>query len=328
MSVTYRKAGVNIEATDRWLARLKPVIRATQGPEVLPDRGQFASLVRLSHLRLRDPVLVSSTDGVGTKLTLATSAEDYVGIGIDAVAMNVNDVIVYGARPLFFLDYVAVGRVTPALLGGLVRGIAKGCKASGCALVGGETAEMPGVYKNGDYDVAGFCVGAVERRRVIDGAKVRAGDAVIGLASSGVHANGFSLVRKVFSSTELKRLKRTLLQPTRIYVKPILAAAARFPLTAITHITGGGLSRRLPSLTARRRHLTVRWVPGAWPVPPIFRRIQQAGSLSCDEMEATFNMGLGMVLACRPQAARSIIQTMQRWRIPAWVVGTIMEGEG
>lgn len=319
---------MDVEATDRWLERLKPVIRATRGPEVLPDRGQFASLVRLSHLRLHDPVLVSSTDGVGTKLTLATSAKDYMGIGIDVVAMNVNDVIVYGAKPLFFLDYVAVGKVTPALLGGLVRGIAKGCRESGCALVGGETAEMPGVYKNGDYDVAGFCVGVVERRRLIDGSKVRAGDVVIGLASSGVHANGFSLVRKVFNPTELKRLKQRLLQPTRIYVKPILAVAARFPVTAIAHITGGGLARRLPSLVAAQRHLTVRWVRGAWPISPIFRRIQQAGSVTQEEMDATFNMGLGMALACRPQAARSISQTLHRWRIPAWVVGVITEGEG
>ncbi len=319
----YRRAGVNIEATDRLLKRLRPVIRSTQGPEVLPDRGQFASLVRLPSNTFRDPVLVSSTDGVGTKLKLATSPSDYVGIGIDAVAMNVNDVVVYGARPLFFLDYVAVGRVTPALLGGLVRGIAKGCKESGCALVGGETAEMPGVYKDGDYDVAGFCVGVVERRRLIDGSKVRAGDAVIGLASSGVHANGFSLVRKIFSPTELKRLKRSLLRPTRIYVKPLLAVAARFPVTAIAHITGGGLVRRLPSLVAAQRHLTVRWVRGAWPIPSIFGRIQQAGSVTQEEMDATFNMGLGMVLACRPQAAPAVISRLRRLRYPAWPIGTI-----
>lgn len=322
-SLTYQKAGVDIKATDQWLKRLRPIIRSTHGPEVLPDRGQFASLVRLAHLRLRDPVLVSSTDGVGTKLKLATSVKDYVGIGIDAVAMNVNDVIVYGAQPLFFLDYVAVGRVTSALLGGLVRGIAKGCKASGCALVGGETAEMPGVYKNGDYDVAGFCVGVVERRRLIDGSQVRAGDAVIGLASSGVHANGFSLVRRVFTAPELRRHKAELLRPTRIYVKPVLEIIKRFPVTAVSHVTGGGLTRRLPSLVARRPQLAVRWQPEAWPVPRIFRLIQRAGSMTQEEMSETFNMGIGMAVSCRPRVVAAILAALRRLRCPAWPIGVI-----
>ncbi|MBI3312193.1 MAG: phosphoribosylformylglycinamidine cyclo-ligase, partial [Candidatus Omnitrophica bacterium] len=222
MSVTYRQAGVDIEAADRLLGRLAPLIRSTHGPEVLPDRGQFAGLFRLPSRRFQEPILVSSTDGVGTKLMIARQVKDYTAIGVDVVAMNTNDVLVYGAQPLFFLDYIAMGRLDPRLFQALLRGIVQGCRASGCALIGGETAEMPGLYDDNEYDVAGFCVGVVERRRLIDGAHVRAGDVVIGLASSGVHANGFSLVRRVFSRAELARLRTTLLTPTRIYVKSIM----------------------------------------------------------------------------------------------------------
>ena len=320
---TYRQAGVDIAATDRWLARLKPLIRATHGPGVLPDRGQFASLFDLSSRRLRDPVLVSSTDGVGTKLKVAQLVGDHASIGIDVVAMNVNDVVVYGAQPLFFLDYIAVGTVTPTLLSVLLRGIARGCRQSGCALIGGETAEMPGVYQRGEYDVAGFCVGAAPRRELIDGSQVRDGDAVVGLASSGVHANGFSLVRRVFSLAELRRLKRQLLTPTRIYVKPILAVARRFPITAMAHVTGGGLARRLPSLVAAKPTLSVRWSPGAWTIPTVFRTIQAAGRIQLQEMYATFNMGIGMALTCRRSHASSIIRLLARQGVRAWPIGTV-----
>ncbi|HAM41519.1 MAG TPA: phosphoribosylformylglycinamidine cyclo-ligase [Candidatus Omnitrophica bacterium] len=321
-ATTYRQAGVDIEAADRTLARLAPLIRSTHGPEVLPDRGQFASLVRLPS-GLRDPVLVSSTDGVGTKLKVAELLGDHAGIGIDLVAMNVNDLVVYGARPLFFLDYLAVGKLNPRRMRELIAGIVKGCQQSGCALVGGETAEMPGVYRNGDYDVAGFCVGVVERRKLIDGSAVRAGDIVIGLASSGIHANGFSLVRKVFGLSELKRWRRELLTPTRIYVKPVLALLKRIPVTAIAHVTGGGLARRLPSLVAKRPELRVTWQPGRWTVPPLFGAIQRAGRISTDEMFRTFNMGVGMALSCRPRASTSVLATLRRLGVAAWPVGTI-----
>jgi phosphoribosylformylglycinamidine cyclo-ligase len=319
---------VDIEAADRWLSRLAPLIRSTHGPEVLPDRGQFAALFRFAARRHREPILVSSTDGVGTKLKLAQQFDAHEAIGVDLVAMNVNDVLAYGAQPLFFLDYIAMGKVRPAIFGALLRGIARGCRQSGCALVGGETAEMPGIYGTDAYDVAGFCVGVVERQRLIDGAAVRAGDVIVGLASSGVHANGFSLVRKALTSAQQRRWKRQLLVPTRIYVKPVLAAAQRGLVHAIAHITGGGLTRRLSGLVAKRPSLRATWRPGSWPVPAIFRTIQQAGRVDTEEMFATFNMGIGMALVCRRRQAAPLIRMMDRDGIRAWVIGTIEKAAG
>ena len=298
-----------------------PAIRSTHGPEVLKDLGAFAGLMRLPS-GYREPVLVASTDGVGTKLKVAALAGRHEGIGIDAVAMNVNDVLVYGARPLFFLDYLAVGRLEPGILSQLVRGVVKGCRDSGCALIGGETAEMPGVYGPGEYDIAGFCVGVAERRHLIDGSGVRRGDIIVGLASSGVHANGFSLVRRVLSRAELIRHARQLLAPTRIYVKPVLAVLRRVRVAAMVHVTGGGLSRRIPALVARSGRRAELWI-GRWPVPPVFRVIQQAGRLSDGEMMATFNMGIGMALACRPKDARRLIASMTRAGVPARMIGDI-----
>jgi len=302
---------------------MRTQIRSTRRPEVLDDLGAFGGLFRLPAGRLRDPVLVASTDGVGTKLALARSTADYETIGVDAVAMNVNDVLVYGAQPLFFLDYLAVGSLRPALMSPLLRGIVRGCRAAGCALLGGETAEMPGVYANGDYDVAGFCVGIVERRHLIDGSRVRAGDAVVGLASSGVHANGFSLVRRVLSKPEISRLHRQLLVPTRIYVKPVLRLLAEVPVHAIAHVTGGGLTRRLPSLVSRVRGLRVRLLPGSWRPPSIFQAIQRAGRLTDREMSSTFNMGIGMALVCRARDTERVLRVMARGGIAAWRIGTI-----
>ena len=318
----YRRAGVDIEAADAWLARMRPLIRTTRRPEVLADRGQFASLMRLP-AGLRDPVLAASADGVGTKLKIAQLAGRHEGIGADLVAMNANDVLVYGAAPLFFLDYLAVGRIEPRLMSALLRGVARGCRESGCTLLGGETAEMPGAYRRGDYDVAGFCVGVVERARLIDGRSVRAGDAVVGLASAGVHANGFSLVRRVFTAAELRRLARRLLVPTRIYVRPVLRALRSVPVHAMAHVTGGGVGRRLSSLVGARPGLRVRVAPGSWPVPEIFRTIQRAGRISDGEMERTFNMGIGMALVCRAPAAPRLLHILRRAGVPAWVIGTI-----
>lgn len=323
MATTYKKSGVDIKATDRLLERLSPTIRTTHGPGVLPDLGQFAGLFELSK-RWRDPVLVASTDGVGTKLKVAQLVGDYSTLGIDAVAMNVNDVLVYGAQPLFFLDYIAIGKVRPAIMAPLVRGMVQGCRQSGCALLGGETAEMPGVYRNGDFDVAGFCVGVVERRKLLDSSQVRSGDVIIGLASSGVHANGFSLVRRVLSRTRLHALRRPLLRPTRIYVKPVLEVLRRVPVHALVHVTGGGLARRLPRLAARHRRLNVVVVPESWPVPPIFRTIQAAGSVSDEDMMHTFNMGIGMALACRERDQRQVIRILQHAGVPAWAIGVIL----
>jgi len=322
MTTTYRQAGVNIAQTDRLLNRLKPAIRATHGAGVLPDVGQFAGLFQLPK-GLREPILVSSTDGVGTKLKVAQLVGDHASIGIDAVAMNVNDVLVYGARPLFVLDYIAMGKIDPALFAQLVRGVAEGCRQSGCALLGGETAEMPGVYGRHEYDIAGFCVGVVERRRLLDGSGVREGDAIIGLASSGVHANGFSLVRAALGPAGLRRWKARLLRPTRIYVQPVLHALSRVPVSALVHVTGGGLARRLPALTSKQPTLMASWEPGSWPVPNVFDVIQRAGGVSDSEMMHTFNMGIGMALACRPAHARRLMQMFARTGVAAWRIGTI-----
>ncbi len=324
MTVTYRSSGVDVAAAESWLAKNRSLIRSISRPEVLPDRGQFAGLFRLASLRLRDPVLVASTDGVGTKLKVAQAAGAHEAIGIDVVAMNVNDIVIYGAQPLFFLDYLAVGKIQPAIMTPLLRGIVEGCRQSGCALLGGETAEMPGVYRSGEYDVAGFCVGVVERSRIINGSRVRAGDRILGLASSGVHANGFSLVRRVFSKSQLVRLRRELLTPTRIYVTPLLEVLEHVDVHAIAHITGGGLARRLPSLIpTSRRQLQAHVTPGSWPVPPIFQAIQDAGGVTMDEMMGTFNMGIGMALACAPHDVARMTQIMRRAEIPTWVIGTI-----
>lgn len=323
MTTAYRRAGVDIRAADHWLARLQPLIRSTRRPEVLRDLGQFAGLFRLNRARYRDPVLVSSTDGVGTKLKVAQLTGLHEGIGIDCVAMNVNDVIIYGAEPLFFLDYLAVGKIEPRLMTALVRGVVAGCKQSGCTLLGGETAEMPGAYPAGEYDLAGFCVAVAERRRLIDGSQVRAGDAIVGLASSGVHANGFSLVRKALSRRELLRWKRELMTPTRIYVQPILRALAHVQIRAMAHVTGGGMSRRIPSLVSRAPGLRARVQRGRWPMPKIFQIIQEAGGISPTDMFGTFNMGIGMALVCRQADARRLLQLMARAGVPAWTIGMI-----
>ena len=323
MTVTYKRAGVDVEGADAWLSRMRPLIKTTSRAGILADRGQFGGLFKFAPNGMREPVLVASTDGVGTKLKLAQLAGRHEAIGIDAVAMNVNDILVYGARPLFFLDYLAVGRLRPAVMSALLRGIVDGCRQADCALLGGETAEMPGVYRPGEYDVAGFCVGVVDRAKLIDGSSVRAGDAVVGLASSGVHANGFSLVRAAFPRAELRRRAGELLRPTRIYVKPVLAALRAVPISAMAHITGGGLARRLPGLTARRPGLRVRVDGGSWPVPPIFTAIQRAGRVPAREMYRTFNMGIGMALVCRPADAARLIGIMRRAGVRAWTIGAI-----
>jgi phosphoribosylformylglycinamidine cyclo-ligase len=328
MALTYRQAGVDIAGVEAWLSRARPLIRSTHRPGVLADRGQFAGLFHLARAGVRDPVLVASTDGVGTKLTVARMVDAHEAIGVDVVAMNANDVVVYGATPLFFLDYLAIGRLDRPRMTRLVRGIARGCRQAGCALLGGETAQMPGVYRRGEYDVAGFCVGVAERSRLIDGSKVRLGDAVVGLASSGVHANGFSLIRRVFSRRQLWRRRRQLMAPTRIYVKPVLSALQAASVHAIAHITGGGISRRLGNLTARQPGLSVRLSPGSWPVPAVFRAIQRAGHLSTEEMMRTFNMGIGMALVVPPQEAGGLARLMARRGLAAWPIGTIQRGGG
>jgi phosphoribosylformylglycinamidine cyclo-ligase len=298
--LTYRDAGVDIDAGDELVERIKPLVRRTQRPEVLAGVGGFGALVGLPQ-RYREPVLVSGTDGVGTKLRLAIDTGRHERIGIDLVAMCVNDVAVQGAEPLFFLDYYATGKLSVPVAESVIAGIAEGCIQAGCALVGGETAEMPGMYHGNDYDLAGFCVGVVERSGIIDGSQVQAGDAIIGLASSGVHSNGYSLVRKLIAranadeSTMLdgRTLFDRLLEPTRIYVKSMLALAAAIPVHGYAHITGGGLTDNIPR--ALPDGLEAVLDRSRWHRDPVFDWLAATGSIAAAEMHRTFNCGIGMV---------------------------------
>jgi len=329
--LTYKKSGVDIKKASIFKQKIKSVVRTSFGKEVLRDIGGFGSFFRFPKAKYKDPILVSSSDGVGTKLKIAVLANKHDTVGIDAVAMNVNDILCVAATPLFFLDYIASGKLEPQVLVDVVKGINQGCIQAGCALIGGETAEMPGMYRAGDYDVAGFCVGVVERKDIIDGTKIEAGDTVIGLESNGIHSNGYSLVRKVFSETELKRMSAELLKPTRIYVKPVLGllSAKHYPLHAavhgISHITGGAfydkIARILPD------NVNVRIDKSSWIVPKIFRLIQSKGNIEDKEMYHTFNMGCGMVLMVAPSSASAIISKLAESRLKARVIGEVVRGK-
>jgi len=309
--LTYRAAGVDIEAGDALVDAIKPLARATDRPGTMGGLGGFGALFDLKAAGFRDPVLVSSTDGVGTKLRVAIEAGIHTGVGVDLVAMCVNDLVVQGAEPLFFLDYFATGRLEVAAARDVIAGIAEGCRQAGCALVGGETAEMPGMYAKGDYDLAGFSVGAAERGALLP-AGVAAGDVLLGLASSGVHSNGFSLVRRVLEAAGLgldaeapfapgRSLGAALLEPTRIYVKPVLALHLAGLLKAAAHITGGGLPGNLPRVLPAG--LTAVVDSGSWQVPPVFAFLAEAGNVAPEEMLRVFNCGIGMVLAVPPSDA-------------------------
>ncbi|MDD5729750.1 MAG: phosphoribosylformylglycinamidine cyclo-ligase [Candidatus Omnitrophica bacterium] len=311
---------------DAFKKKIKPLVRKSFRPEVLKDIGGFGSFFSLPKEKYREPVLVSSSDGVGTKLKIACLAAKHDTVGIDAVAMNVNDILCTGAEPLFFLDYVAFSKLDETTLFEIIKGINNGCIESGCSLIGGETAQMPGMYEDGDYDIAGFCVGAVEKKNIIDGSKIEAGDVVIGLESNGLHSNGFSLVRKVFSEKELKRMSKELLKPTRIYVKPVLSLLrdTRNAVKGIAHITGGSfydkIARILPD------NLDIRINKDSWDVPGIFRLIQSKGNVQDKEIYHTLNMGIGMVLMAKPVLAKEIISRLSRKGLKAWVIGEVIKG--
>ncbi len=300
-TLSYRDAGVDIDAGDSLVERIKPHARRTLRPEVLAGIGGFGALMELPK-RYREPVLVSGTDGVGTKLKLAFHMNRHDSIGIDLVAMCVNDILVQGAEPLFFLDYYACGRLDVEVAEQVVAGIARGCELAGCALIGGETAEMPGMYPIGEYDLAGFAVGVAEKDRLITGADIRAGDVVLGLASSGPHSNGYSLIRKIVELTQAdlaapfhgRSLGETLLEPTRIYVKPLLALMRTMQVKGLAHITGGGLTGNIPRILPEG--LTAHLDAQAWTWPPMFQWLQQAGGVATQEMYRTFNCGIGMVV--------------------------------
>ena len=300
-TLSYRDAGVDIDAGDSLVERIKPHARRTLRPEVLGGIGGFGALMELPR-HYREPVLISGTDGVGTKLKLAFHLNRHDTIGIDLVAMSVNDILVQGAEPLFFLDYYACGRLDVDVAEQVVAGIARGCELAGCALIGGETAEMPGMYPIGEYDLAGFAVGVAEKDRLITGADIRAGDVVLGLASSGPHSNGYSLIRKIVEVTQAdlagpfhgRSLGETLLEPTRIYVKPLLALMQSLTVKGLAHITGGGLTGNIPRILPEG--LAARLDAQAWTWPPVFQWLQQAGGVTTDEMLRTFNCGIGMVV--------------------------------
>lgn len=323
--LTYKQAGVNIDEADDFIKMIKPMVKSTSRPEVLGGVGGFGGLVQPRLKGMRNPVLVSSTDGVGTKLMLADLLKKYDTVGIDLVAMSVDDVIVTGAEPLFFLDYIACGRLDKAMLAQVMKGIVKGCREANCALIGGETAELPGLYANEQWDLAGFCVGVVDKRRIIDGRSCCKGDKVIGLASSGLHSNGYSLARRVFTEDELKgNIGLELLSPTRIYTRAILAAMKKFRIKAMAHITGGGFYNNIPRVIPSG--LTVRIAEGSWPIPPVFRLIQERGGVDEPEMFRTLNMGIGMVLVVGPKDAETALSAFRKLSQKAWIIGELHPG--
>ncbi|ORF01330.1 phosphoribosylformylglycinamidine cyclo-ligase [Snodgrassella alvi] len=335
-SLSYRDAGVDINAGDSLVERIKPFAKRTMRPEVLGDLGGFGALVEISQ-KYRHPVLVSGTDGVGTKLKLAFEWDQHDTVGIDLVAMSVNDILVQGAEPLFFLDYFACGKLDVERAAAVIKGIAAGCEQSGCALIGGETAEMPGMYPDGEYDLAGFAVGVVEKEQVINGRSIVAGDVVLGLASNGIHSNGYSLVRKIIerAQPELdaefnqgKTLRQAIIAPTRLYVKPILAALKQFTIKGMAHITGGGISENVPRILPEN---TVAAIDSqSWPLPKLFQWLQQAGNVETQEMYRTFNCGIGMVLVVNSGDADAIQKFLQQQGETVYQIGRIRsrrEGE-
>jgi phosphoribosylformylglycinamidine cyclo-ligase len=330
--ITYRDSGVDIDAGDELVERIKPLVKRSMRPEVLGGLGGFGALVEVPLERYRRPVLVSGTDGVGTKLRLAIETGRHDTIGIDLVAMCANDVVVQGAEPLYFLDYYATGHLEVDVAASVVRGIVEGCVQAGAALVGGETAEMPGMYAAGDYDVAGFCVGIVEKERIIDGSATRAGDVVIGLPSSGPHSNGYSLIRKLLQVAKAgpdtlldgKRLYELLLAPTRIYVKPVLAVLAEVGVHGIAHITGGGLLENIPRVVPDG--LEVILERGSWPSSPVFNWLQRTGNLPDSELYRTFNCGIGMTLSVAPGDVKTVLAILERSGQPASVIGSVGRG--
>ena len=337
MAESYEKAGVNLEAGYEVVRRIKSHVASTARAGVMGNIGAFGGMFDLASLGVKEPVLVSGTDGVGTKLKLAFAMDKHDTIGIDAVAMCVNDVLAQGAEPLFFLDYVAVGHNEPAKIEAIVAGVAEGCRQAGCALIGGETAEMPGMYAEGEYDIAGFTCGVVERSKLIDGSKVKVGDVLVGIASSGVHSNGFSLVRKILADNALDLDKRydelggrtlgeALLAPTRIYVKQVLEVVRNCDVHGISHITGGGFDENIPRILHEGQGLEIE--EGSWEILPLFRLLEQWGGIPHREMFNIFNMGIGMVIALDASEAQKAMDILAAAGEKASVIGRVTGSEG
>ncbi len=338
MAQSYEQAGVNLEAGYEVVRRIKKHVASTERVGVMGNIGAFGGMFDLSALNVKEPVLVSGTDGVGTKLKLAFAMDKHDTIGIDAVAMCVNDVLAQGAEPLYFLDYVAVGANEPAKIENIVAGVAEGCRQAGCALIGGETAEMPGMYTEGEYDIAGFTCGVVEKSKLIDGSKVKVGDVLVGIASSGVHSNGFSLVRKVVSDAGLdlhavlpeldaeRPLGEVLLTPTRIYVKQVLDVIRNCDVHGVAHITGGGFDENIPRILKEGQGIEVK--EGSWEILPVFRMLEKYGKIAHREMFNIFNMGIGMVLAVDAAEADKAIEILKSHGERASVIGRVTDTEG
>ena len=327
-SLSYRDAGVDIIAGDTLVENIKPYAKRTMRPEVMGGIGGFGALFELSK-KFKNPVLVSGTDGVGTKLKLAFMLNKHDTVGIDLVAMSVNDILVQGAEPLFFLDYFACGKLNVADATDVVKGIAAGCELSGCALIGGETAEMPGMYPAGEYDLAGFAVGAVEKDKIISGDTIGAGDVVLGLASSGAHSNGYSLIRKIIERTGVdmnsdfhgKPLAEVVMAPTRIYVKSLLALIETLPVKGMAHITGGGLLENIPRIL--KDELVAVLDKNAWDMPPLFQWLQQEGNVEANEMYRTFNCGIGMAVIVAQENADAAMQQLRSSGETVWPIGRV-----
>ncbi len=331
-TITYKDAGVDIDKAEAFIEKIKPLVKATHRTGVLGEIGGFGGMFHLDVQKYHDPVLVSATDGVGTKLKIAILMDRHDTVGIDLVAMCANDIIVHGAEPLFFLDYLAMGRLSNATATQIIQGVAQGCRLARCSLIGGETAEMPGLYQPGDYDLAGFVVGVVERDHIIDGSDIKVGHHLIGVTSSGLHSNGFSLVRKVLLerhgylvTDEIPELGgllgEELLKPTRIYVETVLNLLRDFPVSGISHITGGGLTGNIPRILPKSCRAVIH--RGSWTAPPIFRFIQEKGNVPEDEMLRTFNNGVGLVLVVDKDLVADVLLRLQGLNKKGCVIGEI-----
>ena len=323
-SVTYKSAGVDINKADRFIDAIIPLINKTKRQGVVGKIGGFSGFFKSPQKGFKEPILVAATDGVGTKLLIAKMADKHDTVGIDLVAMCVNDIITCGAEPLFFLDYFATPKIDLKRAVKIVKGIAAGCCEAHCAIVGGETAEMPGVYRKDDYDLAGFCVGVVDRKKIIDGKGIKPGDVILGIASNGLHSNGFSLVRKLFSKKEIKgKWGKELLRPTKIYVQEILSLKKKFNLKGLAHITGGGFSGNIPRILPKGLGVEIK--TGSWPIPPIFKEIEKRANLSQKEMFCTLNMGIGMVVILSPENIEKARKFLSRKGLCSWNIGHIVK---
>ncbi|MGD9014980.1 MAG: phosphoribosylformylglycinamidine cyclo-ligase [Candidatus Omnitrophota bacterium] len=329
--LTYKKAGVDIKKASLLKSRIASLAGKSASSQVIKGIGSFGGFFAFPKERYKNPVLISSSDGVGTKLKIAVLVNRHDTVGIDAVAMNVNDILCTGAETLFFLDYIGYSTLDSDILVDIVRGVNHGCIQAGCSLIGGETAQMPGMYKEGEYDLAGFCVGAVEKKRIIDGSRIAAGDVLVGIQSNGLHSNGFSLVRKVFTRNELKHYAHELLKPTRIYVKPVLSLLRlansnnRLAIKGIAHITGGAFYGKVSRILSDNLNAEIH--NNSWKVPKIFRLIQNKGDVPEDEMYRTFNMGVGMVLVVQSGIEAKVKSLLTRFNLDSWVIGRITKGK-